>query len=46
MCKLAGAPEESAGNLRKALRIYDERRASALADRTRAALASLSADPR
>ena len=44
--KLAGAPEEAAGNLRKALRIYDERRAPALADRTRAALASLSADPR
>ena len=44
--KLAGAPEEAAGSLRKALRIYQERRAPALADRTRAALASLFAERR
>jgi tetratricopeptide (TPR) repeat protein len=40
---LAGAPEEAAGHLRAALRLYEERRASALADRIRAALASLPA---
>jgi predicted ATPase/DNA-binding SARP family transcriptional activator len=39
--QLAGAREEAADSLRKALRIYEERRASALAERTRAALASL-----
>jgi hypothetical protein len=39
--KLAGAPEEAAASLREALRIYEDRRASALADRTRAALVSL-----
>ena len=44
--KLAGAPEEAASSLRKALRIYQERRAPALADRTRTALASLIADRR
>jgi predicted ATPase len=44
--KLAGAPEEAANSLLKALRIYQERRAPALADRTRTALASLSADHR
>jgi hypothetical protein len=43
--QLAGAREEAADSLRKALHIYEERRASALADRTRAALASLSANP-
>jgi tetratricopeptide (TPR) repeat protein len=44
--KLAGAREEAADSLRKALRIYQERRAPALAGRTRAALASLVADRR
>ena len=44
MSKLAGAPAEAAASLRKALRIYEDRRAVALADRTRAALASLPAD--
>ncbi len=44
--RLAGAPEEAAGRLRQALRMYEERRASALADRSRAALASLSASRR
>ena len=39
--KLAGAPAEAAASLRKALRIYEDRRAVALADQTRAALASL-----
>jgi predicted ATPase/DNA-binding SARP family transcriptional activator len=43
--RLAGAPEEAASSLRKALHIYEDRRAPALADRTRAALASLSAGP-
>jgi tetratricopeptide (TPR) repeat protein len=43
--KRAGAPEEAASSLRKALHIYEDRRAPALADRTRAALASLSAGP-
>ena len=46
VAKLAGEPEEAAGYLRAALHIYEERRASALADRTRAALASLSANLR
>ena len=40
--KLECAREDAADSLRQALRIYEERRASALADRTRAALASLS----
>jgi hypothetical protein len=40
--KLEGAREDAADSLRQALRIYEERRASALADRTRGALASLS----
>ena len=44
--KLEGAQEDAAGSLRQALRIYEERRASALADRTRTALASLSAGRR
>jgi hypothetical protein len=44
--KLAGAPEEAADRLRQALHMYEERRASALADRTRAALSSLGVDHR
>jgi tetratricopeptide (TPR) repeat protein len=43
--KLAGAPAEAAASLRAALRIYQDRRAVALADRARAALASLPAEP-
>jgi hypothetical protein len=39
--RLAGAREEAADSLRKALRLYEEQRTSALAERTRAALASL-----
>ena len=46
VARLAGASEEAAGSLRQALRIYEDRRASALADRTRAALASLTPDRR
>jgi predicted ATPase/DNA-binding SARP family transcriptional activator len=42
--KLAGAPAEAAASLRKALRIYQDRHAVALADQTRAAVASLTAD--
>jgi predicted ATPase len=42
--KLAGARAEAAASLRTALRIYEDRRAVALADQTRAALASLPAD--
>jgi ATP/maltotriose-dependent transcriptional regulator MalT len=45
VAKLAGAPAEAATSLREALRIYQDRRAAPLADRTRAALASLSAGP-
>jgi predicted ATPase/DNA-binding SARP family transcriptional activator len=45
VAKLAGAPAEAAASLRQALHIYQDRRAVALADRTRAALASLSAGP-
>ena len=45
VAKLAGAPAEAAASLRKALRIYEDRRAVALADQTRAALASLPAEP-
>jgi tetratricopeptide (TPR) repeat protein len=44
VAKLAGAPAEAAASLREALRIYEDRRAMALADRTRAALASLPAE--
>ena len=44
--KLAGAPAEAATSLRTALRIYEGRRAVALADQTRAALASLPAQSR
>ena len=43
VAKLAGAPAEAAASLRAALRIYEDRRAVALAKRTRAALASLAA---
>jgi predicted ATPase/DNA-binding SARP family transcriptional activator len=43
--KLAGAPAEAAASLRTALHIYQDRRAVALADQTRAALASLPAEP-
>jgi predicted ATPase len=42
--KLAGAPAEAAAILRQALRFYQDRRAVALADRTRAVLASLPAE--
>ena len=44
VAKLAGAPAEAAASLRTALRIYEDRHAVALADQTRAALASLPAD--
>jgi tetratricopeptide (TPR) repeat protein len=44
VAKLAGAPAEAALSLRKALRIYQDRRAVALADQARAALASLPAE--
>ena len=44
VAKLAGARAEAAASLRAALRIYEDRRAGALAKRTRAALASLPAD--
>jgi predicted ATPase/DNA-binding SARP family transcriptional activator len=43
--QLAGAPAEAAASLRQALRIYGDKRAVALAERTRAALASLTARP-
>jgi tetratricopeptide (TPR) repeat protein len=43
--QLAGAPAEAAASLHKALRIYEDKRALALADRVRAALASLTAPP-
>jgi tetratricopeptide (TPR) repeat protein len=45
VAKLAGAPAEAAASLREALRIYEDRRAVALADQTRAALASLPTEP-
>jgi hypothetical protein len=45
VAKLAGAPAEAAASLRKALRIYEDRRAAPLVDQTRAALASLPAEP-
>jgi class 3 adenylate cyclase len=44
MSRLAGAPDQAAASLRAALRIYQDRGAALLADRTRAALASLTAD--
>ena len=43
--RLAGAPEEAEASLRRALRIYEDRRAVALAEQTRAALASLVGHP-
>ena len=43
--KLAGAPAEAAASLHKALRLYKERRAVALADRIRTMLASMPAGP-
>jgi predicted ATPase/DNA-binding SARP family transcriptional activator len=42
--KFAGAPDEAAASLREALRIYEDRRVVTLANRTRAALASLPAE--
>lgn len=42
--ELAGAREEAADSLRTALRLYEERQASALAGQTKATLASLLAD--
>jgi tetratricopeptide (TPR) repeat protein len=41
--RLAGAPGQAAARLRAALRIYEDRRATALAQRVRTALASLPA---
>ena len=41
--RLAGAPEQSAASLRAALQIYEDRRATVLAQRARTALASLTA---
>jgi tetratricopeptide (TPR) repeat protein len=43
--RLAGAPGEAAARLSAALRIYEDRRAPALAGRVRTALASLTAQP-
>ena len=43
--RLADAPGQAADSLRGALRIYEDRGATALADRVRAALASLTAQP-
>jgi predicted ATPase/DNA-binding SARP family transcriptional activator len=43
VCELAGAPAEAAASLHQALRIYEDKRAVALADRVRAALTSLAA---
>jgi hypothetical protein len=43
--RLAGAPEQAASRLRAALEIYADRRATALAERIRTALASLAAQP-
>ena len=43
--QLAGAREEAEASLRQALRIYQDRGAIPLADRTRAALAGLAAHP-
>jgi hypothetical protein len=43
--KLAGAPEEAAGSLRKALRVYEERRATALATLAGALLAFTAGAP-
>jgi len=43
--QLAGAPAEAAASLHQALRIYEDKRAVALAERTRGALASLTPGP-
>ena len=43
--RLAGAPGQGAARLHAALRIYEDRRAPALAERVRTALASLAAQP-
>ena len=43
--RLAGAPGQAAARLRAALEIYEDRRATALAERVRTALASLAAQP-
>ena len=43
--RLAGAPGQAAASLRAALDIYEEQRATTLAGQTRAALASLAAQP-
>ena len=43
--RLAGAPGRAAASLRAALRIYEDRRATTLAERAKAALASLTAQP-
>jgi tetratricopeptide (TPR) repeat protein len=43
--QLAGAPERAAASLRAALSIYQDRHAAPLADRTAAALASLTGHP-
>jgi predicted ATPase/DNA-binding SARP family transcriptional activator len=43
--RLAGAARQAEHSLRAALRIYEDRRATALAERTRAALASLAGQP-
>ena len=43
--RLAGAPRQAAARLHAALEIYEDRRATALAERVRTALASLAAQP-
>ena len=43
--RLGGAPGQAAARLRAALQIYEDRRATALAERVRTALASLEAQP-
>jgi predicted ATPase len=43
--RLAGAPDQAAASLRAALDIYEQQRATTLADQTRTALASLAAQP-
>jgi tetratricopeptide (TPR) repeat protein len=43
--RLAGAPRQAAARLSAALRIYEDRRATALAERVKTALASLAVQP-
>jgi hypothetical protein len=43
--RLAGALDRSAADLRAAIQIYEDRRATTLAERAKAALASLTAPP-